>query len=328
MQSFPHGVTLAISPLPDQGENITMLHDRKTALLSRRELLCTSALSVASAGVARASGAPPESGKAHYPNAQLSLAAYSRRQDLAAGKMDLFQFIDWCAELDLSGAELTSYYFEKDFDKQYLRQLRRRAFSKGVTVSGTAIRNNFCLPPGPQKDKEVAQVKQWIDQAAELFAPHIRIFGGDLPRGTDKSAGIQWVADGIKAVLPAAAERGIILGLENHGGITARVADLLAICEKVGSDPWFGINLDTGNFQTNAYEELAAAAPRAVNVQIKVEIVGEGGRKEAVDLQKIRALLEKAGYKGWIALEYEGETNAVGAIPMWIRKMKETFGVC
>ena len=304
-----------------------MSQDRKTALLSRRQLLCTAALSAASASVARASGAAPEGGKARYPNVQLSLAAYSRRQDLTAGKMDLFGFIDWCAQLDLAGTELTSYYFKKDFDKQYLRQLRRRAFSKGVTVSGTAIRNNFCLPPGPQRDKEVAQVKRWIDQAAELFAPHIRIFGGSLPRGVDKDAGIQWVAECIKEVLPTAAERGIILGLENHGGITARAADLLAICDKVGADPWFGINLDTGNFRTNAYEELAAAAPRAVNVQIKVDMIGEGGRKEVADLQKIREILEKAGYRGWIALEYEGEANPVEAIPMWIGKMKQTFGV-
>ncbi|MFB3903979.1 MAG: sugar phosphate isomerase/epimerase family protein [Acidobacteriota bacterium] len=296
--------------------------------LARRDLLSAAGLTVLGSGLTYAGGAPAQNRRGRYKNVQISLAAYSRRQDLTSGKMDLFQFIDWCAEMDLAGVELTSYYFKKDFDKSYLHDLRRRAFSKGLAVSGTAIRNNFCLPPGPQKDKEVAQVKQWIDHAAELAAPHVRIFGGDLPKGTDKAAGIQWVAEGIKEVLPRAAERGVILGLENHGGITARVADLLAICDQVGQHPWFGINWDSGGFRTNAYEELALAAPRAVNVQMKVGITGEGGREEPVNLERIRGILEKAGYKGWIALEYEARENPVEAIPMWIAKLKETFGVC
>jgi sugar phosphate isomerase/epimerase len=307
--------------------NNSMTQKHHVPSLSRRELLTTAGLTLAGSSLAYGSGAPGEK-RAKYQNGQLSMAAYSRRQDLTSGKMDLFQFIDWCAELDLPGTELTSYYFKKDFDKAYLHDLRRRAFSKGVTVSGTAIRNNFCLPPGPQKDKEIEQVKQWIDHAAELCAPHIRIFGGDLPRGGDKAAGLQWVADGIKAVLPHAAERGIVLGLENHGGITALVEDHLAICDKVGSSPWFGINWDSGGYRTNAYESLALAAPRAVNVQMKVSITGQGGGQEPTDFGKIRDILEKAGYKGWIALEYEARESPVEAIPKYIAQMKEAFGMC
>ncbi|RPJ86231.1 MAG: sugar phosphate isomerase/epimerase [Acidobacteria bacterium] len=307
---------------------MTQMQEQNVTGLSRRELLSVAGLAVAGSGVAYGTAAPAQNKRERYRNSQLSLAAYSRREDLTSGRMDLFQFIDWCAEMDLAGTELTSYYFRKDFDKTYLHELKRRAFSKGLTVSGTAIRNNFCMPPGPEKDKEIAQVNEWIDHAAELSAPHIRIFAGNLPKGAEKTDGIQWVADGIKAVLTHAAERAVILGLENHGGITARVADLLAICDKVGDNPWFGVNLDTGNFRTNAYEELATAAPRAVNVQIKVEIVGDGGAQEPVNLEKIRAILEKAGYKGWIALEYEGKANPVEAIPDWISRMKATFGVC
>ncbi len=296
--------------------------------LSRRDLLSTAGLTIAGSTVAYGAGAPAEDRRGHCKNVQLSMAAYSRRDDLTSGKMDLFQFIDWCADLDLAGTELTSYYFKKNFDAPYLHDLRHRAFSKGVTVSGTAIRNNFCMPPGPEKDKEIAQVKQWIDYAAELCAPHIRIFGGDLPKGADKAAGLQWVADGIKAVLPHAAEKGIVLGLENHGGITLQVEDHLAICDKVGPNPWFGINWDNGGYQTNAYEGLAKAAPRAVNVQLKVATPGPGGRDEPTDFLKIRQILEKAGYKGWIALEYEAKEDPVQAIPNQIAKIKEAFGVC
>ncbi|HLV00076.1 MAG TPA: TIM barrel protein, partial [Acidobacteriota bacterium] len=108
----------------------------------------------------------------------LSLAAYSMRKELTSGQMNLFQFIDWCAEMDLPGTELTTYYFEDGFDAAYLRRLKLHAFRNGVTVSGTAIRNDFCLPPGAERDAEVASVKRWLEYAAELGAPHVRIFAG------------------------------------------------------------------------------------------------------------------------------------------------------
>jgi sugar phosphate isomerase/epimerase len=248
------------------------------------------------------------------------------REALTKGTMDLFGFIDWCAEMDLAGTELTSYYFRKDFDTAYLHELRRRAFNRGVIVSGTAIRNNFCLPDGPEKRKEIEQVKRWIDCAAELFAPHIRIFAGEIPKGVEKKTVIGYAADGIRAVLDHAAERGIMLGLENHGGITARVEDHLAICDAVGKHPWFGVNLDTGNYYANAYEELATAAPRAVNVQIKVEVMrSDKGPKVPADLERFKKILADAKYKGWIALEYEAAGDPYLEIPMYIRKLKELF---
>jgi sugar phosphate isomerase/epimerase len=141
----------------------------------------------------------------------------------------------------------------------------------------------------------------------------------------DKKIAIGYVADGIRSVLDHAAERGIVLGLENHHGITDRAADHLAICDAVGTSPWFGVNLDTGNYYTNAYEELEMAAPRAVNVQIKVEVVQNNGVKVLADLEKFRSIIVKAGYKGWVALEYEAKGDPYLEIPLYIRKLKELF---
>ena len=112
----------------------------------------------------------------------------------------------------------------------------------------------------------------------------------------------------------------------NHGGITARVADHLAICDAVGKHPWFGVNLDTGNYRTNAYEELAQAAPRAVNVQIKASIfTSDGGPKVLADIGRIKKILLDAKYRGWIALEYEDAEDPYLAVPRYIKQMKELF---
>lgn len=303
------------------------MHDEQSCsdrTFSRRNLLKAGTLATGGLAV------PSQLTRAADPrddtkNMHLSMAAYSMRKALSGGDMTLFNFIDWCGELGLPGTELTSYYFREDVDDAYLHALRHRALGNGVTISGTAVSNDFCRPPGPEKQKDVEHVKQWIDHAATLFAPHVRIFAGTVPDGVDRQTAIQWVAEGIKEVLDYAGRRGILIGLENHGGITARSDDHLAICDAVGDHPWFGINLDTGNYRTNVYEELAMAAPRAVNVQVKAEVTRNDGTTEPTDYARIRDILVEADYKGWVALEYE-EDHPRAEIPEHVRRLQELFG--
>ena len=302
---------------------------------SRRDMIRTGALAAGAAaltGFTTCKASEPKSaalktsgGESPTKNMNLSLAAYSMRDALTKDEMDLFGFIDWCAEMGLPGTELTSYYFKEGFDKNYLHQLKLHAFRQGVTVSGTAVGNNFCLPPGPERDEQIAHVKKWIDHAVEFSAPHIRIFAGRAPREVELQTAIGWAVDGIKECLDYAGKRGVVLGLENHGGITARAKDHLAICDAVGEHPWFGINLDTGNYRTNPYEELAMAAPRSVNVQVKVEVADESGNPVPADLARFRNILIQANYKGWVALEYEAKEDPLVAIPRYIKQLQELF---
>ncbi|MFQ5741230.1 MAG: sugar phosphate isomerase/epimerase family protein [Acidobacteriota bacterium] len=309
---------------------------RDEAKITRRRLVQAGALALGTAVVNRVpKGAPAPEAKAGLASAagtpqgiHLSLAAYSMRQALLAGEMDLFDFIDWCADLGLAGTELTSYYFEKGFGRPYLHRLQLRAFHRGVTISGTAVRNNFCLPPGARREKEIDHVKRWIDHAAECLAPHIRIFGGPIPPGVSRDQAIGWVADSIQEVLDYASNRAVVLGLENHGGITARAVDHLAICDRVGEHPHFGINLDTGNYRTDPYRELALAAGRAVNVQFKVQVYRGGSDKVPADFERVRRILLEANYRGWLALEYEAEGDPHSEIPKHLDRLKQLFGPC
>ena len=123
-----------------------------------------------------------------------------------------------------------------------------------------------------------------------------------------------------------AGKKGIFLGIENHGGIVAEARDLLDIVRAVKS-AWVGINLDTGNFRSvDPYADLAACAPYAVNVQVKVEVRRQGQAKpEPADLKRIVRLLREAGYQGYVALEYEAKPDPWIQVPLWLRRMQEAF---
>lgn len=306
--------------------------------LRRRDFLATCAVSLAGLSLAPRVSAIDAFKRTGPPRLQLSLAAYSFREFFkdttgnrknpppAARQIDLFQFIDFCAAHGCDGTELTSYYFPKAVTDEFLIQLRRHAFLRGVAVSGTSVGNTFTLPPGPKRDEQIALVKQWIDYAAVMTAPHIRIFAGNAPKDLTKDEARKLCIAAMEECGEYAGRKGVFLGLENHGGIVAEVADLLEIVRTV-KNPWLGINLDTGNFHSeDPYADLAACAPYAVNVQVKVEIKRRGQAKsEPSDLARLTKLLRDAGYQGYVALEYEAAEDPWKAVPEWLKRMKAAF---
>ena len=269
-------------------------------------------------------------GRTRPSHFKLSLAAYSFRQELdfKAKKLDMFGFVDLAADLGLDAVEPTSYWFPPDADSAYFHRLKQHAFTLGLDISGTAIRNDFCLPEGPKREEDLANVRRWIDRAAELDAPVIRVFGGTAPAGEPEEEVIARVIRGIEAVLPHAADRGVALALENHGGITLHPEQLLKIVEGVHApEGCFGVNLDTGNFHgPDPYDDLARIAPFAINVQVKTEVSRQGQKKEEADLERIVGLLREARYSGYIVLEYEAAEDARAAVPRYVKALRSLIG--
>ena len=261
------------------------------------------------------------------PRFLLSLAAYSFRDFFnskePAKKIDLFQFIDFCAANGCDGAELTSYYFPTPLTDDYLIKIRRHCFLRGIEVSGTACGNNFALPKGEKLTEQINSVKKWIDHAAVMGAPHIRVFAGKASGGLTDAQARKMCMSSLEEVCDYAGTKGIFLGLENHGGIVAEADGLLEIIKAVKS-PWLGINLDTGNFHTaDPYGDLARIAPYAVNVQVKAETKTKGAAKsEPVDFPRVFKILREANYQGYVALEYEAK-DPWDSVPVLLKRMKE-----
>ena len=90
------------------------------------------------------------------------------------------------------------------------------------------------------------------------------------------------------------------------------------------NSPWVGINLDTGNFNKNAYKQIEKCLPYAVNAQFKTHIkAGEDGRSEPADWDRIVRLFAASGYKGYFALEYEENEDAKVAVPRYTKELNK-----
>jgi sugar phosphate isomerase/epimerase len=300
---------------------------------ARRDFLRRAALAAAGAGCSVSflgsgiAGAIEPIKRVGGPKFKFSLAAYSYRDLLTAKppKLTLEDFITDCAKMQLEGTELTSYYFPVDPTNEYLRHLKQSAFDLGLDISGTAVGNNFCVPPGPKRDQQIADVKRWINRAEILGAPVIRIFSGNAQDGLTTTEAHKLAVAGIEESCQYAGEHGIYLALENHGGLTATADGLLALVHDVKS-PWFGVNLDTGNFNTpDPYCDLARLAPYAVNVQVKISMHPAGGKREPADLERLAQILKDSGYRGYIVLEFEEPTDPLLECPRYIAEMRRAF---
>jgi sugar phosphate isomerase/epimerase len=260
------------------------------------------------------------------PLMRLSLAAYSFRQALNLQQrepaMTLDGFIDFAAGQPLDAVELTGYYFPQTTPR-YLAQLKGHCSRLGLDVSGTAVGNNFCVTNATRLREQIDSVKRWIEHTSRLGGKTIRIFAGTVERNDTEEQARARCLEAIHEVCEHAADFGVFVALENHGGITGTADQILALVRPVRSE-WFGVNLDTGNFHTaDPYADLARLAPYAVTVQIKTEIQRAGQPAEDADLRRLIEMLRAANYRGYVALEYEAREDARTAVPRHLRTLRE-----
>jgi sugar phosphate isomerase/epimerase len=164
-----------------------------------------------------------------------------------------------------------------------------------------------------------------VDHSQALGAPVIRIFAGKEQPGSSADQLHKLVVEGIEECCEYAGQHGVKLALENHGGPTSTAEGLLALVRDVKS-PHFGVNLDTGNFHSGrAYEELAQAAPYAINVQVKVVVSGPDGKKEPTDFARLASILKEANYQGYIVLEYEEADDPREECPKYMQQIRKAF---
>jgi sugar phosphate isomerase/epimerase len=214
-------------------------------MTTRRNLLTTAAATLLAS---RAFAHVGKDERKPSPGAPLKigLASYSYRQYLQGAKktMSLFDFIAKAAEIGADGVELTEYYFEKPITSEYLNRLKRTCHLWGQSISCAGTSSTFTYPAGAMRDQQVGNAKKWLDVAAELGAPVIRVFAGASPKGMSESEARKNVIECLDQVCEHAGTRGVLVAMENHHGVVATSEGVLEILNGVQS-PWFGLNLWT-----------------------------------------------------------------------------------
>jgi sugar phosphate isomerase/epimerase len=83
--------------------------------------------------------------------------------------------------------------------------------------------------------------------------------------------------------------------------------------------------LDTGNFLEDRYPKLEKLAAKTVLLQAKTYYGGGEWYTLELDYHRIAGILQKANYRGWVSLEFEGKEDYKEAIPKSLELLRNAF---
>jgi sugar phosphate isomerase/epimerase len=263
---------------------------------------------------------------------KLGLNAYSFNRELMAGEMTMNDVIDFCAEREIDAVDMTGYYFpgypEVPSD-EVIYNLKKKAFLNGVTISGTGVRNDFALTDPLSRKGHIQLVKDWVDVAAKLGSDVVRVFSGrQVAEGSTFEKTLEWMIPAFQECAEYGKQRGVILGLQHHDDFLKTAAETIQVVEAVNSE-WFSVILDVGSLRRHdVYEEIEKLVPYACTWQVKEE-VWYGEKAVPIDLPRLKAIIDKVGYRGFLPIEALGRDANVEAriktVANFVAQVKEVF---
>jgi sugar phosphate isomerase/epimerase len=249
------------------------------------------------------------------------------------------------ASLLVSGQDLTTGAAELylcEVDGSFFRYFGA-AIGKGTQVAKT----------------EIEKEKRMIDLTARMGGRYCRILSGQRREDVSRADGVRYTVESIQEVIPYAAERGIILNMENHykdgywkyPEFAQHLDVFLEVINQIDS-PWFGVNYDPSNAiicGEDPLEVLAAIKHRVITMHasdrylisgtiedlkqqdgsmgyaknLRHGVIGKGLN----DYDTIFSTLRAEGFNSWISIEdgENGMDELRESVRFLRRKMAEHF---
>lgn len=309
-------------------------------MTTRRQFLAAGVATTAIAALPRST--PAAEPKPAVMRNRIGVSTYSFWQFKNRDLRDIGACIDLAHEMGFDGVEILHRQMEQE-DNGTLQQIKRRAFLHGLDLCGFSTHQSFLYPDEAERKKNVELTIKQIELAYAMGIPTMRVNTGtwrtsknfdelmknkgiEPPiQGYTDEDGFKWAIDGLTACLKAAEKCGVTLGLENHWGLGRTPEGVARIVDAIKS-PWLQVTLDTGNFLEDPYDKLEKLAGRTVLLQAKTYYGGGTWYTLDLDYEKIAGIMRKAGYTGYVSLEFEGKDDPKTAVPKSLELLRKCFG--
>lgn len=241
---------------------------------------------------------------------EISLAEWSLNKSLFGGKLDNLDFPAYTKDkFDIHAVEYVNQFFPSA-DKEYARKLLQRTLDIGVKNVLIMIDGEGHL--GDQDESKRVQAVEnhykWVECAELLGCHSIRVNA----RGNGSEADVAHAAvNSLTQLSRFAADYGIGVIVENHGGYSSRGSWLSSVISSVGmvncgTLPDFGnFNVGNGEMYDN-YLGTREMMPFAKGVSAKSRNFDEEGNERDMDYSRLLQIVKDAGYRGFVGIEYEG----------------------
>jgi len=249
--------------------------------------------------------------------------------------MSVFDWIEMAADLPVEGLELYDGFFES-LEEGYLEKVRKALERKRLEMPMLCCSPDFTSPDAGERRRQVEREKRMIDLTASLGGRSCRVLSGQRRPEVSVEQGVRWVVESIRHLLDYAAEKGVVLAMENHykdnywkyPEFAQKGEVFLEIVEQIDS-PWFGVQFDPSNAilaGEDPIELLDRVKRRVVTMHASDRFLKPGHTLDELrtvedsvgyasilchgvtgrglnDYPRIFGILRDVGFRGWISIE-------------------------
>lgn len=273
--------------------------------LTRRDLFRMSASALLVSGFPLVARAQEE-----RPEFQLSLSERSLTRLLEAGKIEHLD----CARLASQEFEIKAidyagrFFADKLKEEAYLTQMNKRAADYGVRRNLILVENEGALASGNKKtrDEAVARHRRWIDAALTLGCRGVcvQVQGEGTPAEQAPRA-----TEALAQLAEYGTKQKIHVLISNESGPAANPDWLLGVIKEVDNSRCGAFPLFNGFGGRNPYEGMAKLMPVARGVCAVAQEFDDNGKESQIDFSRMLKVVLQAGYRGYISLEYQGDSE-------------------
>lgn len=281
---------------------------------------------------------------------EFSVSAYSFNRLLKAGK-NYFEICDLAKEMGYEGIEFIDLNLDHGCGQQTTEEmaqaLRTHCEKIGLPIVAYTIGADFLNGRDCTPEEEVRRVKGCVDIAEILGAKILR------HDAFWKLEGLRSWREAVDAIAPAVCEvaeyaecKGIVTCSENHGMIMQDSERMEYMINRVNHKN-YGWLVDIGNFlcaDEDPQHAVGVAAPYAVHVHVKDFIFKKGTEDQpagrwittrggnyirgtvvghgVVPVRPCMNILKRAGYNGYVSVEFEGAEDTFEALKQAIEFLR------
>jgi sugar phosphate isomerase/epimerase len=229
------------------------------------------------------------------------------------------QITDFASSHGYQGIEVRGLLRQMDLTQcpefitaDHRKETMNRMKKKGLHFVGLGSSANMHAE-GAEREKNLEEAKRFIDLAAQVHCPYVRVFPNNLPKEQDKKEVLSRISKGLAELGAYASNKKVMVLMETHGDVTA-TADILLVMHAV-DHPNVGLVWDVCNMWTVTKESPAMVYERLKkyirHTHIKDAKLVDGkpqytllGQGDVPIFQAIDALAN-GGYKGYYSFEWE-----------------------
>ncbi len=262
---------------------------------------------------------------------KLSLAQWSIHKMINDEGMNPYLFAEKAKSWGFSGLEYVNQLYEdelkafessKEAMEDFVRKSKMESEKHGLENLIIMIDHEGDLSAADEQERKTAVENhyKWVDAAAALGCHSVRVnlMGSKVAEEWTPAS-----VDGLTQLANYAKDKNINVIVENHGGFSSNAQMLVEVMEKVdlpncGTLPDFGnfcVKREDGSYFDTAcieeydrYKGIEELMPYAKAVSAKSHDFDTEGNEIHTDYGRMLKIVKDSGYRGYIGVEYEGDT--------------------